>query len=423
MALFSRWKVRNRTLALLWFVYIVAYIDRANFNVAAPFIQDALQFTSGQMGMIMSAFLIGYGWFQVFGGIFADKFGARKGMAFAIFWWSVCTILTGAAWGFISLVVIRFVFGVGESFHPPASFKAVAVWFPRRERLRANSLMLCALALAPAITPFFVVTCMETFGWREVFYFFSIPGFIVAWLIWRNLHDDPADHPDMTKAELAEIYDGQTKEQRERKISYREAFKTPGLLLFCVTYFFFDMTFWGFFSWLPSYLVKVRDFSLIKISIYAALPFFAGFLGLLAANFLYKKIFGNNKKVFLITIWLVGAVSMYFAYAAQNPQLCVFFLSLTSFSAIYMGFAPFWGLVTEILPSQSMGFFSSLINAAGKIGGALAPMGIGFLIDYTGSYGAGFAMMEVCLVIASGLILLIKEPQHEKVEEHKLKTV
>ncbi|HUL00940.1 MAG TPA: MFS transporter [Nitrospirota bacterium] len=408
--MFTTWKIRNNTLLLLWLVFFVAYIDRTNFTVAAPYIQKELQLSPAELGIAMSAFLIGYGWLQVIGGIMADRWGGRKTMVFAILWWSVFTALTGVAWGFMSLVVIRFVFGVGESFQPPASWKAVSVWFPKKERLRANALMLGAIALAPAVTPLIVVWCMQAFGWKGVFYFFAIPGIIMAWFVWKNLYDDPAEHPKITKEELSEIYDGLPPASQASKMSLWDACKVPGLLLLSMIYLIFDITFWGFLSWLPSYLVTVRKFAMLKMGIYASLPFLSGFIGLMLADTISNKIFHRNKIVFLSTILAIGSASMFFAYAADNAEVCIAFLSLTAFSAIFMFFGPFWGLVTETLPSQAMGFLSSIINGAGKIGGSVAPAAIGALIQWTGgSYAAGFSLMEGCLLVCAILVFFMRE--------------
>jgi sugar phosphate permease len=407
--MFKDWQVRNKTLLLLWLIMMVAYIDRANFNVAAPYIQKELQLNSAQLGLVMSSFLIGYGWFQVFGGIMADRWGGRKTMAFAVLWWSIFTALTGFAGGFLSMLAIRFVFGIGESFHPPAAWKSISVWFPKEERLRANALMLGAIALAPAVTPLLVVWCMQAFGWKGVFWLFSIPGFIMAWLIWKNIYDDPADHPKITKEELTEIYDGLPPASSIPTMTLWEACRVPGLVLFAMIYLVFDITYWGFSSWLPSYLVKVRGFGMLKMGIYASLPFLTGFIGLLLANAIGSKIFRGNKIVFLSTIWVVGSAAMYFAYAAENAEVCIAFLCLTA-CGMFMSFGPFWALITTRMPTQAMGFLSSIINGAGKIGGAMAPMAIGALIEMAGgSYGAGFVLMEVSLLLCAVLVFFARD--------------
>ena len=106
------WKRRNSLLLVLWLVFFVAYMDRINFSIAVPFITKELGLMPTQVGAIMSAFFVGYGLCQIFGGILADKFGPRKTMTLALCWWSVFTIFTGMTGGFLSLLVVRALFGM-----------------------------------------------------------------------------------------------------------------------------------------------------------------------------------------------------------------------------------------------------------------------------------------------------------------------
>lgn len=412
----DNWQVRNKTLLFLFLINIVAYMDRANFNVAAPYLAKTLHLNHGQIGMIMSAFMLGYGGLQVIGGILVDRFGIRKTLVLAISWWSAFTVATGFATGFVSLVVIRFIFGSGESFLPPAVYKAVSLWFPKKERLRGNSIMLAATALAPAITPLIVVWFLQGFGWKGMFYALGVPGAIMAWIGWKHMYDNPADHPKISKQELTEIYDGRPPAAQMPKMSLRDACRVRGLLLFSTIYFIYDVTYWGFFSWLPSYLVNVRKFAMLKMGIYASLPFLAGFIGLMLANAIGTKIFRRNKVAFLRLIWVIGSASMYFAYAASSPGVCIASLSVTAGCGIYMSLGPFWALVSETMPVEAMGFLSSIVNGAGKVGGSMAPAAIGFLINWSGgSYGAGFVLMEACLLVCAVLVWFIREaPQQAR---------
>ncbi|MDR5832325.1 MFS transporter [Caballeronia sp. LP006] len=406
----KKWKVRNRTLLMLWLVYIVAFLDRANFSVAAPFIAKELNLSASQIGLAMSAFIIGYGWFQVIGGIMADRIGSRKTMLIALTWWTAFTAATGMASGIVSMIAIRFFFGVGEAFQVPAAYKTVSVWFPKAERLRATSMMSGATALAPAVTPLIVVWFVHNFGWRVMFCAFAIPGALVAFLVYRHLYSQPSEHPQITEAEKLEIYEGKSAAARSKKISVIEAFKVPKLLMMCVIYLVYDVTYWGFFSWMPSYLVDVRHFAMVKMGVYASLPYLAGFVGLMLANTIGTKIFRGNKAYFLSAIWMIGAVSLYAAFEASSAEACIALMAVTAGCGIFMAQGPFWALVTEKMPSEAMGFLSSVINGAGKIGGSLAPIVIGFSISATGgSYRSAFALMAGCLVICAGLVLFIRE--------------
>lgn len=406
----KQWKIRNRTLLILWLIYIVAFLDRANFSVAAPYIAKELDLSAGQIGLVMSAFIFGYGWFQVIGGLLADRIGSRKTMLIALTWWTVFTAATGMATGIVSMVIVRFLFGVGEAFQPPAAFKAVSVWFPKSERLRATSFMSGATALAPAVTPLIVVWFVQSFGWRTMFYAFAVPGLLVAILVYRHLYSRPSEHPEITQAEQDEILEGQPASNQTEKLTLLQAFKVPKLLMLCVIYLVYDITYWGFFSWMPSYLVDVRHFAMVKMGIYASLPFLAGFVGLMLANTIGTKIFRGNKSRFLSAIWIIGAASLYSAFQVDSAEACIALMAVTAGCGIFMAQGPFWALVTERMPSQAMGVLSAVINGAGKIGGSIAPLAIGLSISATGgSYQSAFALMAGCLLVCAVLVLFTQE--------------
>jgi sugar phosphate permease len=344
----------------------------------------------------MSAFIFGYGWFQVVGGILADRIGSRKTMLIALTWWTVFTAATGMATSIVTMIIVRFLFGVGEAFQPPAAFKALSVWFPKAERLRATSMMSGATALAPAITP--------------LFYAFAIPGALVAILVYRHLYSRPSEHPEITLAEQEEILEGQSASSQTERIGLLQAFKLPKLLMLCAIYLVYDITYWGFFSWMPSYLVDIRHFAMVKMGIYASLPFLAGFIGLMLANTIGTKIFRGNKPYFLSAIWIIGAASLYAAYKAESAETCIALMAVTAGCGIFMAQGPFWALVTERMPNQAMGFLSAVINGAGKIGGSIAPLAIGVSITATGgSYQSAFALMAGCLLVCAVLVLFVRE--------------
>src|SRR5947209_7117230 len=107
----ARYAVFGLTLALV----SVAYLDRSCIATAAPAMAKELGFDSEQMGFVFSAFVFAYALFEIPSGYVADRFGARVALARIVLWWSAMTALTGAVSGFASLLVVRFLFGVGEA--------------------------------------------------------------------------------------------------------------------------------------------------------------------------------------------------------------------------------------------------------------------------------------------------------------------
>ena len=200
-----QWKARHTVLALLFTTWIVSYIDRMVMAVSIPYIAKDFHLSPVEMGVVMSAFFLGYAACQIPGGILADKLGARKIMTGAIVWWSFFTFFTGMVGSLTSMLGIRVAFGVGEGMFPGGSWKSISNWFPVKERSTANAIMLSSNALGPALAPFFVVAVIATWGWRAVFMSLFVPGLIVSLLIWIYIKDHPQDSKHVGPQELAEI--------------------------------------------------------------------------------------------------------------------------------------------------------------------------------------------------------------------------
>lgn len=168
-----------------------------------------------------------------------------------------------------------------------------------------------------------------------------------------------------------------------------------------------DLTWWGFQAWLPSYLLKARGFTLLHTGIVTALPFAAGFVGMLGSAYVSDRI-GKRKPV-LILVLLGNALFMLLTATATSSTLAVVFLTATGFFLPAIQ-GPFWSLPMDLLPSGVMGYSTGVINTGGQIAGIGAPVVIGTLIQLTGHYEAGFLFMAAAAVLAAALVAILKEP-------------
>ena len=184
------WKYRYTALFAMFMVWIVSYLDRMAMATAIPYIAKEFNMTPVAMGVVMSAFFVGYATFQIPGGILADKFGPRKVITGAVLWWSVFTFITGSVHSLFNMIWIRVLFGIGEGIAPAATWKACAVWSPANKRSATNALMMCSNVLGPALTPLLVTAVMAAWGWRTVFYSLMFPGLLLAVWISFGVTDD-----------------------------------------------------------------------------------------------------------------------------------------------------------------------------------------------------------------------------------------
>ncbi len=391
-------KVRWWICFFLFLTWLVSYIDRSLMPMALPLIGQEFHLSPTVMGAVISAFFVGYASMQIPGGMIADKIGPRNSITLGVAFWSGFSLLTGMAGNLTALLGIRVCFGLGEGLHPAAAFKALSAWFPASERSRANGFVMSSNALGPMIAPILFATLMNTFGWRTAFYIVSVPGFIIALGAYWLLRDRPADHPRVGAAELAEIGND---EEAQRKIPFTELLTYPVLWRLFFIYMTWDVTWWGFGAWLPSYLFKVRGFSIAHTGLVTALPYAAGFIGASVAGWIADR---TGKRKTVLAVVLVGiAISMVLTATAPNVTTAVIFLTIAGFFLPSIQ-GPFWSLPMDMLPSRVMGYSSGFINTGGQIAGIASPIVIGALIQWTGSYYAGFIFMAISAAISALLV-------------------
>lgn len=396
-------KIRWWVCFLLFLTWLMSYIDRSLMPMAIPLIGQEFHLSPTVMGVVVSAFFIGYGLMQIPGGMIADKFGARKTITAGVAAWSLFSFLTGMASSLTTLIWVRIFFGLGEGIHPPAAFKALSAWFGSAEKARANGLVMSSNTLGPMIAPILFATVMGAFGWRKAFYLLSIPGFLITLAVYWYLRDTPAEHPKITPAELAEIggEDG-----KQEKIPFSELVKYKVLWQLFFIYMAWDVTWWGFQAWLPSYLLDVRHFTFVGTGVVAALPFAAGFFGMLISAYASDR--SGKRKPILVLVLLGNALFMLLTATAPNATMAVIFLTATGFFLPAIQ-GPFWSLPMDMLPSKVMGYSTGFINTGGQIAGVGSPIIIGALIQVTGHYDAGFIFMAISAGVAALLVATLRE--------------
>src|SRR5713101_8002407 len=177
---------RFKVLGLLFLLTNITYLDRLCISAAAPAITGTFGFSPLQMGYIFSAFTLAYAAFEIPSGWLGDYFGTRKALARIVLWWSIFTALTGAAGGFVTLIIVRFLFGAGEAGAIPNIARSISRWFPASHQGRALSVAFIGNAVGAAISTPLVFKLVELQGWRLPFLEFGAVGMVwaVVWYWW-----------------------------------------------------------------------------------------------------------------------------------------------------------------------------------------------------------------------------------------------
>lgn len=410
MGMGGRWKARHTVLLILGITWIATYIERTVMSVAMPYIAADYHLTPLNTGIVLGVFYAGYAISQVPGGLLADIFGVRIVATVSIVWRAVFVALTAAATNLWQLLAVRVLFGLGDGVFPASAFKTVAVWFPARERTRANALMLAVMPLGTALTPLLMIPIVSLWGWRAAFYSLLIPGAVTALLFWVFVKNRPPAS-DTAPAEAQKIEAGTAEAPRERltKAEVRKILMRPDVLKYFLAVLAYDTAYWGYWSWLPSYLVNARGFSLSQMGVAAALPSFGGVVGCLVGGWISDKYFANRRRLPIIVGQLISALLLFLTFTADTPAKMIIYQTIGGFF-LESFFSTFWALPMTTVSSRLMGITSGFINMAGQIAAFLSPIVIGFLVAAAGGgYALTFAFLIASILVSSAIVLTMSE--------------
>jgi MFS family permease len=403
-----RWKSRYTILSILFVTSVISFLDRIAMSVAIPYISTDFHLSSVQAGLVLSIFFAGYSISQIPGGALGDLFGVRKVVTAAMIFWSVFTALTGAVTTLTQMIVVRFLFGIGEGAFPACTFKAVAVWFPKHERATANAIRLAASPLGAALAPLVVVAIMSAWGWRSVFYILLAPGLIAGALFWLFVRDKPSDSRFVTIEEIAEIEFGEAPAAAiDARVTLSTVCRAPYMLRYFSILFLFDIAYWGFTTWLPTYLVKVRGLTMMQMGIAASLPFFAGAVGSILGGYVAQRLAGRDRRLPLLATAAISGLLLYAMYTATSLTALILYQTL---AGLFMNFfvAAFWALPMTTVSKNLMGTASGFINMGGQLAAFVSPVCIGYLVGKAnGSFQMGFVFLIASIVASMALVLTI----------------
>ncbi|MEK5332356.1 MULTISPECIES: MFS transporter [unclassified Lysinibacillus] len=386
-------KSRNIILALLFLGWSLGNLDRYIMNYAVVAITGDLSLDASSTGIILSAFFLGYAIMQIPGGWLADKFGAKRILLIAVIMWSIFTGLTAIAWSLAAMIVIRFLFGIGEGGFQPASSKIIATVFPKEERGRAMSIMLTSGGIVSLIVPLLSAYLLGTIGWRMMFIIIGLIGAFIAFLYWKYIK-----LPQEQTVSTGSVEDGKV----TTKVSFKELFKTPLMWNLIIAYFCIYAVNWGLVSWIPTYLQKNRGLDLMSIGWAQTIPAITTIIGVYGSGFIIDKLpRGMDKILGSISCAVIG-ILLYLMFTAESVTLFIGYQTVVSiFIAFVITLLP--AIVLKKLPSSITGSAMGVANTGGQLAGFVTPMAIGFMVDaFDGSFDAAFWMLigfaGICII-------------------------
>ena len=391
--------------------YLVAWLDRMAINMTIPFIRDELQVGPEQIGWILSAFFLGYSLFQIPGGMLADRIGPRKVILAALAWWSVFTALTGVVGGLVSMLAVRFLFGIGEGIFPAAVWKVISNWYTKKNRSTANSVILSSVAFGPAISSLLLASLLPILGWRASFYALGGAGVVCVLCAWLYITNSIQDNPNVSREEREEFErdshsQAANSEQTLEKASFGELLASPSIWVLFFVALIYNLTMYGWLNWLPTYLLEVKKLSLQRTGFVGALPFLCGGIGCMLAGYVSDRWFRGRRKYLVFGCQALGGVCLYLFTRIEAPVPYMIAQCIAGF-LLFMAAGAIWALPMILVPTRLMGSGAGFINTGGQIGGFLTNILIGYVIKWNDNDTAtGFYVMLGALVVAALLVLV-----------------
>jgi MFS family permease len=387
---------------------IIQYIDRVAISQAGPLIAKDLSLNMDQMSWIYSAFTLAYALFEIPTGYWGDRIGAKKVLIRVVLWWSAFTAFTGMAWNFVSLYLIRFLFGAGEAGCFPNLAHAFKRWLPGEHRARAKGILWMSARWGGAAGPVLFVTLQQYMPWRTTFFAFSALGLVwaVAFYLWYR--DNPREHPSVNAAEAA-LLPAEAAAGEHAPMPWGKLLRSRTAWCLCGQYAAIAYGWYFYVTWLPTYLQQELKFTLVKGSLLAGTPLLLGGCGCFIAGWitpaLNSRLGASNTRRFLgATGLFTGALLLMGSTYVSNPYLAVAGIALTSFcNDLAMPGA--WTACMEF-GGRHVGTLGGAMNMMGNLGGFLSPIILAKVVS-PGHWAPSFYITSAVAVLGAVCWLLV----------------
>lgn len=387
--------VSRGVFALLVVSVWINYIDRGTLGVAAPALRPELGLSQTETGYLLSSFFWTYSICLVFSGWLVDRLNVTRFYAAGFLLWSIATLLTGASTGFTSILVLRMLLGIGESVAFPAYSKILALGFPEHRRGFANALIDAGTKAGPALGTFVGGMLVDQFGWRGMFV--VLGGISLLWLVPWLL---------MAPANLAASGGlGRDGPGFGRIMKKREAWATfLGL-------FFFNYTFFFLITWLPSYLVNERHYTVRMMAIAGAIPFGATAIASLTGGWLSDRMIRNGYSVekvrrrTAIAGLLLAGLTMPGATSVNATEGMIYLVIACIGIGIFT--SNVWAMTQTLSGPLAAGKWTGIQNGIGNMGSLVAPIVTGWSVDRTGSFDTAFYLASGALLLSASMYAFV----------------
>ncbi len=408
----TRRRVTAHLMPFLFFVYVVAYIDRNNIGFAGLQMTHELHFSDAVFGLGSGIFFAGYTLLGIPGAMLVEKWSARKTMSATMLLWGIVAAATGFIQTATHFYAMRFLLGVAEAAFFPGIITYLGHWYRPADRAKAVAMFMAAIPVSQAIAAplsagLMQVHWMGLAGWRWLLILEGAPAVICALTSWLYLTDRPKDASWLGANERAWL-EAELSIQPEgsAKMSFWQAIWNKDVLLLCLAYFGGTVGNYGLNLWMPKMIQSFGKLSVVETSLLSAIPALAAIPAMLLCGWHSDKT-GERRWHTAIPRVIAGiAMALLTVQGLGMAQVIVLFA--IGFSGIVAAYPSLWGSPPTFLGTRAAAAAIGLISSIGNLGGFAGPYIIGWISDRTGSFSGGLWAMAWTLVVGGLVVLLVR---------------
>jgi len=414
--------------ALLFFASTINYLDRQVIGILKPLLESNLNIGEVAYANIVTIFQLCYGISMLLAGRLIDKFGTKLGYGISVLIWSIAAMGHALAKGVIGFGFWRALLGAGESGNFPAANKAIAEWFPKKERALAFSIFNSGTNVGAIAAPLAVPAIIVTWGWQAAFIITGSIGFI--WIIlWFLFYEIPEKHRKLSANEMEFIKsDLDEKNETEKPVPWGQLLKYRQTWLFFIGKALTDPIWWFYLFWIPGWLSTVRgagldikSFGIPLVIIYTSTTIGSVCGGTISSYMIKKGISPFNARKYTMLLFAILVIPVFFA---QSPGVstwgAIALISLAA-SSHQAWSANIFTTVSDAFPKKVISSVTSIGGMAGAIGGAFISVFAGHILNFfkkAGHVETGYTVMfgiAACAYILAWIIMYVFAPKVKKV--------
>jgi MFS transporter, ACS family, glucarate transporter len=384
----------------------LTYLDRICISIVGVRIKSDLNLNNEQFGWVLAAFALAYALFEIPSGMLGDRIGPRKVFIRIVLWWSLFTAITGLVNGLVALLIVRFLFGAGESGTYPNSILVVSRWFPVNETGKALSWVGIGSQLGAAIAPLIIVPIAVVYGWRMPFFVIGSIGIFWVWICYAWFRDFPSQLPSVPADEKKLIETSCRHRDEQHQVPWKLIFSNRTLWPLMLMYFCCQWANYFFVAWMPVYLQEGRGFSEHSMKVITSVLFIVGISGFLAGGaagdwFLKRRGLKMGRR--LTGMLGLGACGILLLMTAVSPNK-----NITAYCLIGANFSFSFGVMVSYavcadIGRNNAGTVTGAMNFFGQMGAFFLAIIFGKIVQVTHQFD--YPIYLVAIVLFSGCLL------------------